>query len=116
MTNTYDLNKEKAGIITTTASLFASIVAGLACIGPMLGIAFGITGLGWLTQYSYLTLPASIVSISLLLAATYLLTKVRINCVSKRRSRFNSVFLVVTAFVVVGINVFEYLVIPNLNY
>jgi len=60
---------EKVSVITGMASLLASLVAGMACIGPLLGIMLGVSGLGWLSSYSYLTLPASMASLTLLAAS-----------------------------------------------
>lgn len=115
MTNTYLIAKdEKAGMLTSLASLFTSLIAGLACIGPMLGIVLGVSGLGWLSSYSYLTLPASVASIVLLVVALYMFNKRKASCASRRKHMFNFIFMGITTAVVIGINVFEYLIFPNL--
>ena len=114
MINTSYLRTESTGVLTSLGSLFASCIAGLACIGPLLGITLGLSGLGWLTQYSYLTVPASIVSMVLLALAIYVFKNRKSSCASRRRHFLNYYFLVITTFIVVGINAFEYLVLPNM--
>ena len=63
MTTAFLDKGEKVSVITCMASLFASMVAAMACIGPLLGIVLGVSGLGWLSSFSYLTLPASMASV-----------------------------------------------------
>lgn len=114
MNTTYLLRNETPGIYTGLAGLVASCVAGIACIGPLMGIALGISGLGWLTSYSYLTVPASVVSLALLSAALYMFMKRKSCCANKRRHLVKRNLLIVSALIVVGINVFEFLIFPNL--
>lgn len=114
MNTTYLIKDESAGFVTGIASLAASFVAGLACIGPLMGIALGVSGLGWLTSYSYLTVPASIVSMALLATALYLFLKRKTCCANKRKHLMKRNLLVISALLVVGINVFEFLILPNL--
>lgn len=112
--NTYLLSNEKTGVLTGLASLFASMVAGAACIGPMLGIAMGVSGLGWLSQYTYLTRPAAAASLILLAIAIVTYAKRRTSCANRRKHRMNLAFLILTALIVIGINGFEFLILPNL--
>lgn len=111
-TTNLTVKDERAGIWASIASLCASLVAGIACVGPMLGIVLGVSGLGWLTRYHYLTLPASIASLVLLGAAFYMYKRRRTSCVDRRKHRLNVIMLGVIAAVVIGINVFEYLIFP----
>lgn len=112
--NTLTLRSEKTGILISTASLFTALTAGLACIGPMLGIAFGVAGLGWLSQFSYLTVPASVASLALLVCALYLFKTRNSSCASRWRHRLSIVFITGVTLVVTSINIFEYLILPNL--
>ena len=112
--NTYLTNNETTGVVTGVVSLAASLIAGLACIGPLVGIALGISGLGWLSSYSYLTLPASITSIILLLAAITIFSNRKSSCANRKKHLISRNFLIVTALVVVGINVFEYIIFPSI--
>ena len=80
----------------------------------MLGIALGVSGLGWLSQFSYLTLPASVISVVLLATAIYVYARRRTSCMSRRKHYVNRAFLAFTTVTVIGINVFEYAVLPNL--
>ena len=114
MSTTYLMRNETAGTFTGLASLVASCVAGVACIGPLMGIALGVSGLGWLTSYSYLTLPASIISMTLLVAALYMFINRKSCCANKRKHFMKRNLLIVSSLVVVGINVFEFLIFPNL--
>lgn len=112
--NHYLVNHEKAGLLTGVGSLIASFIAGLACVGPMLGILLGIGGLGWLSRYSYLTMPASIASLVLLAGAIYFARRRKCCPASKRKHRLNQFTLATITLLVVAINVFEFLILPNL--
>lgn len=103
-----------AGFITGLSSLLASLLAGLACIGPLAGIALGVSGLGWLSQYTYLTVPASILSIALLFVAVLMYVRRKQSCINRTRHRINKAFLFITAVIVIGINVFEFVILPKL--
>lgn len=110
----YLLKNDSAGMATGIASLFASFVAGMACIGPLAGIALGISSLGWMAHYSYLTIPASIVSMALLAVALYLFFNSKSCCANKRRHMMKRNLLMGSALIVIGINTFEWLIFPNL--
>lgn len=110
----YLLKNGSAGIAVGIASLFASFVAGIACIGPLVGISLGLSGLGWMASYSYLTIPASVVSLALLALALYLFFNSKTCCTNKRRHMMKRSLLMGSALVVIGINTFEFLIFPNL--
>jgi hypothetical protein len=80
----------------------------------MLGIAFGIGGLGWLVRYAHLQLPASVLTVVLLAAGFYLLY-VRRDCGCTTARRSARTLLWVATAVAVAINVFEYLILPTLG-
>jgi hypothetical protein len=113
-TTIFTAKDEQAGIWTSIASLCASLVAGIACVGPMLGIVLGVSGLGWLTRYHYLTLPATIASLVLLAVALYMYKRRRTSCINRRKHQLNVILLGAITAIVVGISVFEYLIFPNM--
>ena len=114
METTHKLSSEKLSVYTASASLAASIVAATACVGPLLAIALGVTGLGWLSQFSTLTIPASVLSVVLVLAAIVVYKNRKSSCASRRKHFFYRWFLVLSAATVVSVNVFEYIILPNL--
>jgi len=112
----YALTKnESHGVMAALASLLAATIAGLACIGPLLGIMLGIGGMGWLSHYTYLTIPASIISLLLMVFAVFIYRKRTVSCASRRKHRFNQLLLGVSVLAVVGINSFEFIILPNLS-
>lgn len=111
----YFAKNEISGVITGVASLCASLVAGIACIAPFSAIALGLGSVGWMTQYSYLTAPACVLSLALLAIAAYLFLNRSASCASKRQYFMKRNFLITTALFVVAINVTEFLIIPNLS-
>lgn len=112
--NRYLFSNENTGVYAALVSLLSSLVAGVACIGPMLGILLGVSGLGWLSRYSYLTVPAAIVSIGLLMVAGTLYMKRSTSCANRRRHILDRFFLIVITLIVIVINIFEFLILPNL--
>jgi len=114
MNTTYLLRNETPGIFTGVAGLVASCVAGIACIGPLMGIALSISGLGWLTSYSYLTAPASIISLALMAVAIVMYRNSKSCCANKRRHLMKRNLLIISAVMVTSINIFEFLIFPNI--
>ena len=108
------LNKEGMEIYTGLAAVMASVVAGMACIGPMAGVILGLGGLGWMSQYAFLTMPAALVSLTLTVVSLYLFFSRLRCCANKRLYRLQRYVLLGSAFIVIGINVIEFVVIPNL--
>lgn len=109
---TYLLNNEHTGVLAGIASLIASLVAGMACIGPLAGILLGVGGLGWLSQYAWLTFPAALTSLLLLSIAIIIYSKRRTSCANRRKHIMNRILLIATAVAVIGINVFEFFILP----
>ena len=114
MTYFQTVNDEQKSVFTAAGAIAAAFVAATACVGPLLGIALGVAGLGWLSQFSYLTVPASVLSIVLVATALYLFKARRSSCVSRKRHRQNQAFLGLAVVIVALINIVEYLVIPGL--
>ena len=108
---TVDANR--AGAVAALAGMAAAAVTGAACIGPMIGIAFGIGGLGWLARYAHLQLPATLLTIALLALGFRLLYRRR-DCGGTGRRRARTLLWVAVVFAV-AINAFEYVVLPALG-
>ena len=105
---------ERLGGGAAMAGMAAAVVTGAAGIGPMLGIALGIGGLGWLVRYAHLQLPASVLTVVLLAAGFYLLYVCRDGGCTAARRGARALLWVATA-VAVAINAFEYLILPTLG-
>jgi len=108
------IDPARAGGAAALAGIAAAIATGAACIGPMVGIVFGIGGLGWLAQYAHLRLPASLLTLALLALGFYLLYRRR-DCACSAARRRARALLWIAAAVALAINVFEYLILPTLG-
>ncbi|MCB1906329.1 MAG: hypothetical protein KDH15_03075 [Rhodocyclaceae bacterium] len=108
---TVDANR--AGAVAALAGMAAAAVTGAACIGPMIGIALGVGGLGWLARYAPLQLPASVTTAALLALGFHLLYRRRDRGGAARR-RARALLWIAVAFAA-AINAFEYLILPTLG-
>lgn len=115
------MNTERTQRVTTrtggavaAAGRLAAIVAGAACIGPMIGIVFGIGGLGWLARYAHVRVPASVVTLLLLAIGYFLLYWRRDGSCAAGRRRARTL-LWIAAVAAAAINSFEYPVLPTLG-
>jgi hypothetical protein len=111
---THATTRERLGGAAAIAGIAAAVTTGAACIGPLLGIAFGLGGLGWLARYAHLQVPASLLTIVLLAAGFYLLY-LRRDCACSAAGRGARALLWVATAVAVAINLFEYLILPTLG-
>ncbi|MCB1915974.1 MAG: hypothetical protein KDG52_09685 [Rhodocyclaceae bacterium] len=107
------IDPSRAGAAAALAGMATAVVTGAACIGPMIGIAFGIGGLGWLARYAHLQLPATLLTIALLALGFRLLYRRR-DCGGTGRRRARTLLWVAVVFAV-AINAFEYVVLPALG-
>ena len=108
-----------ATTFAATASLLGSIVTGAVCALPLVAIVLGVGGLGWLTQYSYLRVPASIATAGLLGFAFYTQSRARrsssCGAAAERRRRGVARWLLWLALgVALAVNLFEYVILPRL--
>jgi hypothetical protein len=110
---------DKAAIAAAAGGLVATIATAAACVGPLVAILFGIGGLGWLTQYAYLRVPASLTTAALLAFGFYWVYRKPKDedCARKRSSKKGMLTgLLWTATVIaVAVNLFEYVIFPHLG-
>lgn len=104
----------RAALVAAAGGLLATLLTGAACVGPLVAILLGIGGFGWLTQYGYLRVPASLATAALLAAGFYLVHRKRRRCGAARARRETAVLWLATA-VAVAINLFEYVIFPRLG-
>jgi hypothetical protein len=107
---------DKAGLIAAVASAAVTLLTGLACVGPFAAILLGVGGLGWLTRYVHLRVPASVLTLALLGFAFYMLRAPRKQAcpATPRRARLARALLWVSAVLAVAINLFEYVIFQHL--
>ena len=100
------------GLITTLAT-------GAACIGPFVAILLGVSGFGWLTRYAYLRVPASLLTLLVLGYGFYRLYRhpagdgARAKPCSRPNPAARACLWAATTLAI-GVNLFEYLVLPRL--
>ena len=111
--------RETAGTAAAAGGLVAAIATASVCVGPLVAILLGVGGLGWLTRYADLRVPASIVTGALLAFGFYRVhwRSEAERCARKQSSKKKvATGLLWTATVVaVAVNLFEYLVFPHLG-
>lgn len=109
----------EAAMAAAAAGLVAAIATAAACVGPLVAILLGVGGLGWLSRYADLRVPASIATGALLASGFWLVhrRKRAEACAAGRSAKKRvTVGLLWTATVVaVTVNLFEYLVLPRLG-
>ena len=110
---------EALSVWAAAGSLVATLVTGAACILPLVAILVGASGFGWLARYAYLRVPASIATFALIAAGfgwAYR-KRDRTACApaAKRNLRIARALLWCVALLAVAMNVFEYLVFPELG-
>lgn len=108
----------RVGVATGVVGLLTTVATGLACVGPFVAILLGVGGFGWLTRYAHLRVPATLLTIAVLGYGFYRLYGKRArSCSTRARTtqRLGRVLLWTATVLAVGINVFEYVVLPRLG-
>lgn len=108
----------KAGVATGIVGLLTTVATGAACVGPFIAILLGVGGFGWLTQYAHLRVPATLLTAAVLAFGFFRVYGKRSRGCSSQRSRtvrVARVLLWIATVLAVGINVFEYVVLPRLG-
>jgi mercuric ion transport protein len=109
---------DKAAMAAVAGGLVATIATAAACVGPLVAILMGVGGLGWLTQYAYLRVPASLATAGLLAFGFYWVYRKpkTEDCAQKQSSKKSLIagLLWTATALAVAVNVFEYVIFPNL--
>lgn len=106
----------RAGVAAAALGLLTTMATGAACVGPFLAILLGIGGFGWLTQYVYLRVPASLFTAALLaFGFLRLYGRGRRSCSRSTKTLLARVLLWSATLLALAINLFEYVVMPRLG-
>lgn len=108
----------KVGVATGALGLLTAAATGIACVGPFVAILLGVGGFGWLTRYAHLRVPATLLTVAVLAFGFYrVYGKANRACASRpsATARLGRVLLWTATVLAVGINVFEYVVLPRLG-
>lgn len=108
---------DTAAIVSAAGGLLATLATGAACVGPLLAVALGVGGFGWLTRYAHLRVPATIATATMLAVGFYVVhvRSRRPACARRTRSRLGPLLLWIATTLAVAVNLFEYLVFPRLG-
>ncbi|MFW6052131.1 MAG: hypothetical protein ACODAU_13215 [Myxococcota bacterium] len=108
----------KVGVATGILGLSTAVATGIACVGPFVAILLGVGGFGWLTRYAHLRVPATLLTAAILGFGFYRVYGKRSGACAANaptRRRLARVLLWSATVLAVGINVFEYVVLPRLG-
>jgi hypothetical protein len=100
------------GARAAAGALLASGVTALVCALPLAAIALGVGGLGWLTQYVNLRVPAALATAALLAAGFHLVYRHGAACQDVRRRRSAKLLLWAATAFSLAIHTFEFLILP----
>lgn len=110
---------DEAAMVAAAGGLVAAIATAGACVGPLVAILLGVGGLGWLTRYADLRVPASIATGSLLAFGFYRVHwrpgAGRCARAWSSKKKVAAGLLWTATVVAVAVNLFEYLVFPHLG-
>lgn len=109
---------DRVGVATGVLGLLTTVATGAACVGPFIAILLGVGGFGWLTRYAHLRVPATLLTVAVLAYGFFRLYGKRARTCSSPRpatARIGRVLLWTATVLAVGINVFEYVVLPRLG-
>jgi hypothetical protein len=104
----------RLGALAARGGLLISFATGLVCAAPLAAIALGVGGLGWLTQYVHLRVPAMLATAAVLLLGYVLVHRHGAACRNDGRRRAKVWLWFATAFTV-AVNAFEFLILPALG-
>ena len=110
-------NRERATAIAVFGGVAATLATGVACIAPMAGILLGVGGLGFLTRYAWLRVPASIATALFLITGFVLFYRHSASACKRisprKRKLIGGLLWSGTVFALVT-NLFEYVIFPQL--
>jgi hypothetical protein len=113
--NTTPQTTNRIGMAAATAGVVTACATGAACIGPFVGIVFGIGGLGWLAQYAYLRVPAALATLLVLAVGFILVRRAGRGQACDRALRPARRMLWLAAALALAINTFEFVILPTLG-
>lgn len=116
--NTSPVQDTKVGVATGLLGLLTTAATGIACVGPFVAILLGVGGFGWLTQYAHLRVPATLLTVAVLaFGFVRMYGKRSRDCASRpsTSARIGRVLLWTATVLAVGVNLFEYVVLPRLG-
>jgi hypothetical protein len=105
----------RLGALAAAGGLLISGAAGLVCVAPLAAIALGVSGLGWLTQYVQLRVPALLATAALLLLGYVTVYQRGATCRNPARQRRTKVWLWVATAVAAAVNALEFLILPAMG-
>jgi hypothetical protein len=100
------------GALAAAGGFLAGCITVAVCLLPLLAIGLGVGGLGWLTQYLYLRVPAALAAAALLLLGYALVYRRGSQCARAGRRRAAKLILWVSAVFAIGINAFDFVLLP----
>jgi hypothetical protein len=103
------------GAVAACGSFLATCVTAAVCALPLAAIGLGVGGLGWLTQYMHLRVPAALATAALLLLGFHLVYRLGAACGNDMRRRTAKTLLWSATAFAVAINTFEFLILPVLG-
>jgi hypothetical protein len=100
-----------------TGGFAATVLTGIACVGPLVAILLGVGGFGWLTQYAWLRVPASLATATLLAGGFYWVyfRPGRDRCARSATAKGARVVLWTATLLAIALNLFEYVIFPRLG-
>jgi hypothetical protein len=109
--------QNRMALAAAGGGLLATVATGLACLGPLAGILLGVGGLGFLTRFTWLRVPATLLTAALLAVGFFTLYRPLPAACAARPSgtrRLGRVLLWSATLLAISVNVFEYLIFPRL--
>lgn len=104
---------DRVATLAAAGGFVATIATGAACVGPLIAILLGVSGFGWLVQYAYLRVPASIATALMLGFGFHWVYRPK--CRKKKSSATAKAVLWVATVLAVSVNLFEYVIFPRLG-
>ena len=113
MTNE-DMTERRLGMgaLAACGGFLATCVTAAVCALPLAAIGLGVGGLGWLTRYVHLRVPATLATAALLLLGFHLVYRRGAICRDDARRRTTKTILWAATAFAVAINAFEFLILP----
>jgi len=106
-------HSNRVATMAAAGGLVATIATAAACVGPLIAILLGVSGFGWLVQYAYLRVRASIATAAMLGFGFYWVYRPK--CAKKKSSAAAKAILWTATVLATLVNLFEYVIFPRLG-